>query len=414
MLLSRQRGPARAAAARGAPRSGAGWKGRSGKQICAYKHFFIAIPPHPFFDGFIASPVSDAAASLFPCFQVNTQDPRVSIAIVGLSFGRGIAEQLLQSPASSRFVLKGVCDLRQEVAEACARDFGVAVYRSLEELLGDPGVEAIGLFTRPHDRGTLMRQILAAGKHIVTTKPFELDSSEAASALERARHSGRIIHLNSPGPELTPDMEQIERWRSEFELGRLVSARGEVWASYFENADGSWMDDPYHCPAGPMMRLGIYLINDIVRIAGPILSAHVQTSHIRTGRPTPDNAMLAFTCESGCLASVYASFCVEDGDRYSNGLTLNFERGSIYRNIGKERHPPGEGKVHLSLIVQGRNGHRRVADERVFDDCLGVYQWDAFYKAIRERQPMAADYGSCILEGVRLLETLRTAGSVPA
>lgn len=344
---------------------------------------------------------------------MNTQDPRISIAIVGLSFGGGIVEQLLQQPASSLFVLKGVCDLQRKVADAYASRFGVATYYSLEEVLRDPEIEAIGLFTRPHDRGELMRQILAAGKHIITTKPFELDVSEAASTLELAQRTGRIIHLNSPGPELTPDMEQIERWRSEFDLGRLVSARGEVWASYFEKADGSWMDDPHHCPAGPMMRLGIYLINDIVRLGGPISTAHVQTSHIRTGRPTPDNAMLAFTCESGCLASVYASFCVEDGDRYSNGLTLNFERGSIYRNVGKERHPSGEGKAHLSLIIESM-GRRQVAAERVLDDCLGVYQWKAFHAAIRERQPMAADYVTCILEGVRLLEVLRVAEGVPA
>jgi len=34
-------------------------------------------------------------------------------------------------------------------------------------------------------------------------------------------------------------------------------------------------------------------------------------------------------CAEGCLASVYASFCVEDGDHYTNGLVLNYERGTV-------------------------------------------------------------------------------------
>jgi len=55
---------------------------------------------------------------------------------------------------------------------------------------------------------------------------------------------------------------------------------------------------------------------------------------VRTGRPTPDNALLTMSCASGCLASVYASFCVDDGDRYSNGLTLNYEREPFTETSG--------------------------------------------------------------------------------
>jgi len=337
---------------------------------------------------------------------VKKQDSRIPIAIVGLSFGKGIIDQLQQPPASSLFRLAAVCDLRREAADESAERYGVKAYHSLQELLRDPSIPAVGLFTRPEGRADLLRQILDAGKDVITTKPFELDPLEAGSVLRHARELGRVIHLNSPSPRLTPDLEQIELWRSEFDLGRLVSARGEVWASYFERADDSWMDDPCLCPAGPMMRLGIYLVNDIIRLAGRIASVNVITSRIRTGRPTPDNALISIVCASGCLASVYASFCVDDGDRYSNGLILNFERGTLYRNVGSDRLFPGSGKAQLSLVTHD-HGVRRVAAQRVLDECSGVYQWEQFHQAVQNREPIAETYIEQIVEGVQLLDTIR-------
>ena len=72
---------------------------------------------------------------------------------------------------------------------------------------------------------------------------------------------------------------------------------------------------PLTLAGGAMMRLGIYLINDIIQLAGPLEQVSLIGSRVRTGRPTFDNAMLTMSCASGCLASVYASFCVDDGDR---------------------------------------------------------------------------------------------------
>ncbi len=94
----------------------------------------------------------------------------------------------------------------------------------------------------------------------MTTKPFELDPKAAMATLREARRRHRIIHLNCPAPLLSPDLEQIERWREEFQLGKPVGARADAWTNYREKADGSWYDDPKLCPVAPIFRIGIYLI----------------------------------------------------------------------------------------------------------------------------------------------------------
>jgi hypothetical protein len=131
-------------------------------------------------------------------------------------------------------------------------------------------------------------------------------------------------------------------------------------------------------------------------------------SRIRTGRPTPDNALLTLTCTSGCLASVYTSMCVDDGDRYGNSLTLNYERGTIYRNVGPADGPPRSEYSNLSLVM--RDGEqRRLVAEKSFNEYSGVYQWQALHRAITEGESISDDYIQRIIEGVKILEAMRGA-----
>lgn len=338
---------------------------------------------------------------------MKTSSPRIPIALIGLSFGQHILKLLQQSPACELFELKAVCDQRREVADKVASLYKVKAYYNINTLLADSSIPLIGLFTGPHGRARLLRQILDAGKDILTTKPFELDGAEARSVLNYANELERIIYLNSPSPFPTHDLLQIENWKKEFNLGQLVSARGEVWASYFEEADGTWMDDPRLCPGGSMMRLGIYLINDILQIAGTPSNIKFTSSHIRTGRPTADNALLTMICgDSGCLASVYASFCVDDGDNYTNGLILNFERGTIYRNMGAVRRVAVPDEAHLSLVMRQQN-KRAIVAEKTFQDCSGTYQWDSLHQAITQRHLLKDSQIDRIVGAVQVLDQLR-------
>jgi predicted dehydrogenase len=332
-------------------------------------------------------------------------DP-LPLAVVGLSFGKYILGSHESPLISNLFKLVGVSDLREKVAEETATEYGVKAYTCIEQILQDDAIAVVGLYTQPNGRAKLIREIIRAGKDVMTTKPFELDAEEAEDVLREAQSLGRVVHLNSPGPEPTMDLFQIQAWVDDFGLGRLVSARGEVWAPYAEKADGSWMDDPILCPGGAMMRLGIYLINDIIHLAGPLEQMNLVGSRVRTGRPTFDNAMLTMSCASGCLASVYASFCVDDGDRYSNGLTLNYERGTIYRNVGPAYERSKSDAAQLSLVMRAGES-RHVMAEKAFQEYSGVYQWVNFYRAIVKQESIGDGYIQKIVEGVRVLEAMR-------
>ena len=332
--------------------------------------------------------------------------PALPIGIVGLNFGHQIAREDLgiAGEASPYFRLGAVCDLDPVLAKQTGQALGVPAYTSLDALLADPTIPAIGLFTGPAGRAPLLERIIRAGKDVMTTKPFELDAMAARSVLEEAAARGRVIHLNSPSVRPSPAMQQMLDWQRD--LGRPVGARGEVFCSYREEADGTWKDDPAHCPMGPLYRLGVYLINDLIRLFGPIRAIQPATSQLFTGRPTPDNAQLGLVFENGALGSVFASFCVDDGQYYSGSLHLHYERGTISRNLFPVAY--GEGDLQSRLVLTIKRGENRVETIRKNFPILR-YDWRAFHDSIAglARIPMPIDE---IVHGVEVLAAMSEAG----
>jgi predicted dehydrogenase len=301
---------------------------------------------------------------------------RLRIAIVGLNFGRWICDQLALAPQSALFELAAVVDQDAARAEAEGRARGCAWHQDLAAVLADPTIPCIGLFTGPNGRAELLQRILAAGKQVMTTKPFERDAAAAAAVIREARRLGRVLHCNSPAPAAA-DLELIRDWRTRHDVGRIVAVHAEIWANYREQPDGSWYDDPERCPLAPVYRLGIYLINDLIALLGRPVAVMAQSSRLFTRRPTADHAQLAIRFADGGLASLFASFCVGDGDDYRNCLVIHGERGTIYRNVGATR---ATARCRLEL-VQHREQRRQQTASADLDWLSGDYDWVGFHRA---------------------------------
>ena len=343
--------------------------------------------------------------------------PRIPIAIVGLRFGNQvITRQLISGPGSAYFDVVGICDMDRKRSSEISAALGLKVYADLEEILGDPTVPAIGLYSGPSGRAELLRKIIRAGKDVMTTKPLELDPEAVLLVLREARALGRVIHLNSPAPVAPADIAQIVSWRSAYDLGTAVGCRADTWANYSEQADGTWYDDPGKCPVAPIFRLGIYLINDLVAIFGKPEEVQVFASRLTTGRPTPDTAQIGIRFANGGLANIFSSFCVMDADPYRNSLVLNFQRGTVYRNSGPCEIPGTgfEAMSELSLVIEKEGG--RFVAEKVRASASGQYRWDLFHQALRGERIAGELPPDQIVDGLRVIramaEALRTGRSV--
>ena len=333
---------------------------------------------------------------------------RVKMGVVGLHWGRNVIEQeLLSGRGAPYFELAGVCSQERGETDLASGEYGVQGYHDLESLLHDSDVQAICLMTGPSNRARLIRQIIEAGKDVMTTKPFELDPNEGLAVLRRARELGRTVHLNSPSPLPSPDVAQIQRWQEELKLGRPVAARADIWANYREEADGSWYDDQTLCPVAPIFRLGIYLINDLLRLFGEVESVNVVSSRIFTHRPTPDNAQLCLKFVNGAIANIFASFCINDAQWWLSSLTLNYENGTIYRNVGpvKTAQPREHPLLEVVVEKEGQPVSRTAIAEGSTED----YQWDVFYRAIRGEEMPDALTPEQTVAAVRVIQAMSRA-----
>lgn len=78
-----------------------------------------------------------------------------------------------------------------------ARRLGVArAYASLAELLDDPAVEVVHVTSPNHLHFPQVREILAAGRHVVCEKPLAMSSQESAELVDLADRSGRVAAVN--------------------------------------------------------------------------------------------------------------------------------------------------------------------------------------------------------------------------
>lgn len=331
---------------------------------------------------------------------------RIKLGLVGLNFGAYMAKREISDggPGGDYVQITGACDLDRSRSERFGKEHRITVYADLDEMLSDPDIEAIGLFTPPAGRAELVRTCIRAGKAVMTTKPFELDPAAALTVLREARQAGCVVHLNSPGPLPAGDVAKINEWHETYALGRPIAVRWETYARYREAADGSWLDSPEKCPVAPIFRLGIYGINELVELLGDVDSVQVTSSQIFTGRPTPDNAELNLRFANGAIGSVFASLCIGDGLPYPAGLILHYENGTIIKRQLRSRNTKCNSlELKLNCIHDGQFVEDSV--ELDPEQRSGAYQWRNFYEAVRKGQP---------LDGEIAPETVATAIAVIA
>ncbi|MFV0412162.1 MAG: Gfo/Idh/MocA family protein [Oscillospiraceae bacterium] len=332
---------------------------------------------------------------------------KFKLAVVGLHFGKWLVEnEILKGSGEPYFELAAVCDVDEPLAKACAAKFKVPFYTSLEALLAaEPAIPLILLATGPGGRAGIINRLIDAGKAVMTTKPFETDAAAALAALQKAEKANLPVFLNSPPPVPPQDIACILGWVKQYRLGRLVGYYAGNWASYREKPDGTWYDDPLLCPAAPLLRLGIYCLNDLswFTTAG-VSSLSVHQAQIFTGRPTADNACLSLSHEDGTVGSVYSSFCVNDGHPYSQLLQLHFENGSIQRSIACAGSPE-EGCITASIHTPGQNG--ALYEAKTFPKQGAGYRWDCMHKALRGQRPKGQISAGQAVAAIYILQEMK-------
>jgi predicted dehydrogenase len=113
--------------------------------------------------------------------------------------GAGAIVDVAHLPAyrAAGLEITGIFDLdTQRAHEVAARHGLPRVYSSLEELLGDDRARVADIAVAPQAQPGIVRQAIAAGKHLLCQKPFVPDVKTGEELIELAEQAGLLIAVN--------------------------------------------------------------------------------------------------------------------------------------------------------------------------------------------------------------------------
>ena len=149
---------------------------------------------------------------------------------VGIGFiGGGVVSELharaVRSCAEARFV--GVYDLKGSRAKALARRFRGRSYKTIDELLADPDVDAVHVLTSPEAHLSSTVAALNAGKHVLLEKPVADRVSEIRKMIRCAEKNDRLL-VPAHNYIYVPSVRRAKRLIADGSLGKISA----FWMMY--------------------------------------------------------------------------------------------------------------------------------------------------------------------------------------
>ncbi|MDP4208638.1 MAG: Gfo/Idh/MocA family oxidoreductase [Bacteroidota bacterium] len=153
------------------------------------------------------------------------------LGILGLGEGRSTMSAALNS---SKWELKTICDMNEDLCRKRAKEFDFHHYTtSYDDMLNDPEIDVIGIYTPDHLHARHIKMALEHGKHVVCTKPLMDDLSETEELLALSERSGKKVFVGQSSRFFEP----MKRQRADFEAGQIGDL---VTIEAYYHADHRW------------------------------------------------------------------------------------------------------------------------------------------------------------------------------
>ncbi len=126
------------------------------------------------------------------------KNPAPKIALIGCG---GITEHHLKAYKAAGWEVAAFFDPDSEAAEARRREFypDAKIAASAGEVFDDPEIGVVDIATHPEVRAGLIEKAAAAGKHILSQKPFATDLETGGRLVKLAAEAGVKMAVNQNG-----------------------------------------------------------------------------------------------------------------------------------------------------------------------------------------------------------------------
>jgi UDP-N-acetyl-2-amino-2-deoxyglucuronate dehydrogenase len=288
--------------------------------------------------------------------------PTFDVAVVGAGMGSAPHLRSLQD-LGAEYPLTWVCARDAQRLAAVPLPDGVRRTTRIEDILQDPLVRAVLVLTPPAAHLDVVRQLAAAGKHVLVEKPLELDLLRARALVACCEDAGvqLAVMLQYRLREAASHLRQLLRSGA---LGRLTSASASVrwWRpqSYYDvlgrgtlarDGGGVLMTQAIHT-----LDLLLDLIGMPQRVTGAIATSAVHQMECE------DTASALLHYPHGVVAVVQATTAASPG--YPERIEINATGGTATLESGCLQLRFMDGRTETVGADSGTGGG---ADPMAFD-----------------------------------------------
>lgn len=311
------------------------------------------------------------------------------LGVLGLGEGRSVISAAQESPM---WELIQICDLNEELCKERCEEFHFDQYTlNYNDMLKNPEIEVIGIFTPDQLHAEHIKMALLAGKHVICTKPLMVNLDEANELLRIQKETGKVVFVGQSSRYFEPAKQQ----RIDYEAGLhgelatvethyISDSRWFLERAWSRSAGFSWM---YNFMIHAVDLAAWYLpeIEDVYGIG--VVSQNTKDY----GLSVPDTMKFILKDKNGICATVngvYAEPTLGSAIEQSISCTLRGTKG-----ISRAGYPKLKYYTNFQPV-------QKTAELHTYDDLHGYFfRFEAETHHAGEYQNYMEDFALCMNKG---------------
>ncbi|HZR55256.1 MAG TPA: Gfo/Idh/MocA family oxidoreductase [Terriglobales bacterium] len=327
----------------------------------------------------------------------------LGVAVIGLgSFGRKRVRSIVANAQSS---LQIVADAVPSVAENAGAEFGCDHTANWEQAVIRSDVDVVVVSTATRFLAEITSAAIEAGKHVLCEKPFGRTAGEVLPAVESAERK-RLCLKAGYNHRYHPALRQAQDLFQQGIVGRLHFMRCIYGHGGRTNYEKEWRTQLHLAGGGQLLDQGVHTLDLFRWIAGEFAEVKAYTTaSFWPISPLEDNVFALLQAESGCIASLHASWT-----NWKNTFVFELSGENGYLKVSGLG-----GHYGVERLCYGRrNALGTLPDEKWFDfpapDQSLEWEWQDFISCVREGRSPQSD-GRSAWKTLQLAEAIYEAAS---
>ena len=316
----------------------------------------------------------------------------VGFGIIGAGMIAELHAKSIKSLENCRLV--GFFDSAFEFAEKRAEQFGCKAYRTFEEFLADPEIEAVTIATPSGAHSASAIAAANAGKHIFCEKPLDV-TLEKVDAMLAACEKNHTLLAPVFQIRFTKPVQLLREAVQQGRFGKMILASAQMrWYrsnEYFSKSKwrGTWAMDG----GGALMNQAIHMVDLLLYINGAPAEVYAMSDTLTHDIEVEDTLCAAIKWKNGAYGTLEVSTSCAPGfprrlEFSGSGGSVSFEEDNIIRWDFVDKRPEDEEIIGL---YSGNTDAKGAADPKNINQTGHACQIGNLADAIRNGTPLLID-----------------------